>query len=198
MNILIAEDDNTSRLLLKTVLERNGHEVIACTDGRSALEAIEEPMAPRLAILDWMMPELDGTEVIRSIRSRAATKEMYLILLTAKDQRKDIVDGLDAGADDYLTKPFDRSELLARLRVGIRVLELQSALHARVTELEHALDEIHVLKGLVPICAGCKRIRNDDGYWQEVETYIANRSEVEFSHGMCPDCLAKYYPEISS
>jgi len=195
MRVLIAEDDLTSHKILKAVLDKWGYEVVSTYNGREAWKALRDADSPRLAILDWMMPEMDGIEIIRKIRERSELKTMYIILLTAKGRKEDIVSGLETGADDYIAKPFDREELHARVQVGQRVLELQSALEDRIKELQDALDQIKTLKGLVPMCASCKKIRDDEGYWQEVEAYMMEHSEMEFSHGLCPDCLKKHYPE---
>ncbi len=195
MRVLIAEDDLTSHKILKAVLDKWGYEVVSTRNGREAWQALQDADSPRLAILDWMMPEMDGVEIIRKIRERSESKTIYIILLTARGRKEDIVSGLEAGADDYITKPFDREELHARVHVGQRVLELQSALEDRIQELQDALDQIKTLKGLIPMCASCKKIRDDEGYWQQVETYIMERSGAEFSHGLCPDCLKKHYPE---
>ena len=195
MRVLIAEDDVTSHQILMAVLNKWGYEVVSTRNGREAWQALQDAASPRLAILDWMMPEMDGVEIIRKIRERSESKTMYIILLTAKGRKEDIVSGLETGADDYITKPFDREELHARVQVGQRVVELQCALEDRIQELQDALDQIKTLKGLIPMCASCKKIRDDEGYWQQVETYIMERSEAEFSHGLCPDCLKKHYPE---
>lgn len=128
MRILIAEDDNTSRNMLKAVLIKSGHEVIEAVDGISALTAMRRPNAAQLAILDWMMPGMDGVEVVRRIRALHFPSPPYLIMLTAKGEKADIISGLNAGADDYLTKPFDAGELRARVEVGRRLVEMQSAL----------------------------------------------------------------------
>ena len=144
--------------------------------------------APRLAILDWMMPEMDGTEVCRRIRQSQTSAPPYIILLTAKSSKADIVEGLAAGANDYITKPFDREELLARVRVGVTVLKLQQSLAERVTDLEEALAQVRVLQGILPICSYCKQVRDDKNYWQSVERYVSKHSEAKFSHGICPQC----------
>jgi diguanylate cyclase (GGDEF)-like protein len=137
MRILIAEDDPVSRQVLATRLRNWGDEVIACPDGTSAWEALQKPDAPKLAILDWMMPGLDGLEVCRRVRGLTGRAYSYLLLLTARSQREDVVAGLEAGADDYLTKPVDLNELRARLRAGHRILELQDQLLAAQEELRH-------------------------------------------------------------
>jgi response regulator RpfG family c-di-GMP phosphodiesterase len=115
----------------------------------------------------------------------------YVIMLTARSRKEDVAAGLTAGADDYLVKPFDRNELQARIQVGERILRLQAELTARVQELELALTRVKLLSGLLPICCYCKKIRNDQNYWQQVETYVKDHSEAEFSHGICPDCYEK-------
>jgi len=140
---------------------------------------------------------MDGAEVCRRARSQEMGRLLYIILLTAKGRKEDIVQGLTAGADDYIIKPFDRSELKARINVGERILRLQAELAARVKELELALTNVKLLQGLLPICCYCKRIRNDQNYWQQVDTYIADHSEAQFTHGICPECREKIVrPEL--
>ena len=196
MKIMIAEDDLTSRTLLTAVLKKQGHEVEATVNGAEAWRAMQQPDAPRLAILDWMMPELDGVEVCRRIRTLQTDQPPYIIMLTAKSEKKNIVTGLEAGADDYLAKPYDPGELYARVEVGRRMLELQAAMADKVQELQNALNDVRTLRGIIPICASCKNIRDDRGYWNKVEAYIRDHSEAEFSHGICPECMKKLYPEF--
>lgn len=128
MKILIAEDEALSRRLLEKTLERSGYEVIAVESGRQALEYLSRPDGPRLALLDWMMPELDGPQVCSEIRKRSEQPYVYMVLLTSRGSKQDTVAGLESGADDYLTKPFNTEELKARLRVGERVLHLEDRL----------------------------------------------------------------------
>lgn len=128
MRILIAEDDEVSRRVLEGFLTRWGYDLVITRDGAEAWEALEKEGAPQMAILDWMMPGMDGLEVCRRVRQRGAESYVYILLLTARDQRQDVVAGIEAGADDYLTKPFDAGELRARLRAGRRILALQEAL----------------------------------------------------------------------
>lgn len=192
MKILIAEDDNVSRKLLESTLMRWDHEVITTVNGEEALDVLQSPNAPQLAILDWMMPRMDGVEVVRKVRAEGVSPPAYLILLTARDSIDDVVTGLDAGANDYLTKPFNRNELQARVNVGIRVMDLENRLARRIHELEDALNTIKTLKGLIPICAYCKKIRNDGDYWEQLEVYISEHSNAEFSHGICPQCYEQH------
>lgn len=128
MKILIAEDDPVSRRLLEATLCKWGHEVIVCADGSIAWQVLQQADAPPLAILDWMMPGMDGVQVCRAVRTRATEPYVYLILLTAKQQKTDVITGLEAGADDYIIKPFDSNELRMRLRAAGRILNLQAEL----------------------------------------------------------------------
>jgi CheY-like chemotaxis protein len=189
MKILVAEDDPVSRRVIEATLSKFGYEVVLVADGAQAWAALQGEDPPKLAILDWMMPEIDGVEICRRVRSLSTTTPPYLMLLTAKDQKKDVVVGLDAGANDYLTKPFDRSELCARIQVGTEVLRLQEALALRVLELEDAVSQVKQLQGLLPICSYCKKIRDEQNYWQRVENYLSNHTQVVFSHSICPDCF---------
>jgi DNA-binding response OmpR family regulator len=149
-----------------------------------------------VAILDWVMPGLPGTEICRRLRARADGVPPHLILVTSRERTEDIVTGLEAGADDYLAKPFMPEELRARVRVGVRVWTLQQRLAAQVEELQAALAHVNRLQGLLPICAYCKKIRNEQNYWQQVEGYIADNSDATFTHGICPDCEEKVREEI--
>jgi DNA-binding response OmpR family regulator len=191
MKILVAEDDAVIRRLLEVTLLGWGYEVQLTCDGEAACAALQGNAPPPLALLDWMLPGMDGLEICRRVRSTSAGKAIYIILLTTRNRKEDVIAGLDSGADDYVTKPFDREELRARLRAGCRIMELQSSLAARVAELEESAAQIIKLDGLLPICAWCKKVRDDQDYWQEVETYVASHTEARFTHGICPDCLAR-------
>ena len=197
MKILIAEDDTVSRRLLEATLGKFGFEVVSVANGSAAWAVLQGADSPSLAILDWMMPEMDGVEICRRVRQLPTTTPPYLILLTAKSEKSDVVMGLDSGADDYLTKPFDSSELRARIQVGTHVLELQKNLVDRVRELEDALSQVKQLQGLLPVCSYCKKVRSEENYWQRVESYLAEHAQVVFSHGICPDCLHSQVVEIA-
>jgi phosphoserine phosphatase RsbU/P len=189
MKILIADDDPFIRRLLEFTLLGWGHEVIAVADGMQAWRVLERVEPPCLIILDWVMPEIDGLELCRRVRSARAEDALYLILLTSNAEKSDVVAGLAAGANDYVTKPFDDGELYARIQVGLRMLELQRRLADRIEEISQAMVRVRQLQGLLPICAYCKSIRNDQNYWQRVEHYICAHADVKFSHGICPTCL---------
>ena len=188
MRVLIAEDDAVSRMVLEAALTKWGHEVVVTTDGEAAWETLKRDDAPRLAVLDVMMPGLDGIEICRRLREQTSMTPVYVILLTAMAAKGDIVRGLDAGANDYVTKPFDHDELRARVRVGATVVELQRSLAERVNELVLAVSQVKRLEGILPICSYCKHVRDDGNYWQQVETYISEHSDARFSHSICPGC----------
>jgi sigma-B regulation protein RsbU (phosphoserine phosphatase) len=197
MRALIAEDDRVAAQMLSRTLTRWEFDVTVTGDGEEAWRHLQSATSPTLAILDWMMPKMEGADVCRRVRQELPLANMYLILLTSLESRSDIVRGLDAGADDYVVKPFDPEELRARVQVGVRVLTLQERLAERVTELQAALSNVKQLHGLLPICSYCKRIRGDDQYWQQVESYIADRSEAQFSHGICPSCFVDLEKQIA-
>jgi DNA-binding response OmpR family regulator len=194
MNVLVADDEVIFRRMVRGVLARAGHEVVEAAAGDEALGLLTAADAPPMAILDWMMPGIDGVDLCRALRAHEGRVSPYLILLTSKDRREDIVSGLEAGADDYLTKPFDAGELRARVRVGERILGLQQALADRVIALEQALTHVRQLEGLLPICAWCHKIRDDGNYWQSVERYVSERSTARFTHTICPDCRTTVMP----
>jgi phosphoserine phosphatase RsbU/P len=147
--------------------------------------------------MDWMMPGVDGLELCRRVRAIDARLPTYLMLLTSRSSREDIVAGLQAGADDYVVKPFDEAELQARLQVGVRVVQLQVSRADRVRDLEDALARVKQLQGLLPICSYCKKIRDDRNYWQQVEQYVTDRTEARFTHGICPTCYERHVkPEL--
>jgi len=206
MKILIVEDDSTSRLILRSVLNKCGYDVVEAVDGEGAWEVLRGADAPRLVIADWIMPGMDGLELVRRVRSMPVRPDgagsepggrPYMIMLTSRDKKDDVVVGLDAGADDYLTKPFDPGELRARVAVGQRMVEMEDGLVLKVRELSQALDHIRTLQGILPICSFCKKIRDDQGYWNQVEAYISRHSDAQFSHSVCPECMKKHYPEFS-
>jgi len=189
MRILIADDDRVAATILRRAAERLGLDPVVAHDGEQAWHLLQEHPAVVIAILDWMMPGADGLELCRRIRQDAARSHMYVMLLTGRDGRADLVAAFDAGADDYLTKPFDGEELRARVQVGIRIVSLQERLAERVAELQAALSKVKQLSGLLPICSYCKRIRSDEDYWEQMESFVSEHSEAEFSHGICPTCL---------
>ncbi len=183
MNILIVDDDATSRLVLEATLKKLGHQVTVAKDGAEAWSAFEKGSVPVL-ISDMVMPGVDGLQLCRRIRATDRPQYTYIILLTTVTGKYGYLVGMKAGADDFVTKPFDEELLAARLAVAERILHLQS--------------QVKQLAGLLPICSLCKKVRDDQNYWHQVETYVAKRSEARFSHGYCPDCFKKMVREIEA
>ncbi|MEW6304151.1 MAG: response regulator [Verrucomicrobiota bacterium] len=173
MKIVIAEDDPVSQKILRVTLEKLGHTVVAANHGREAWEALLATKA-KIIVSDWMMPEMDGLELCRKIRARPAKEYVYFIMLTARTGATNYHQAMDAGVDDFLTKPLSHEELTIRLRVAGRILEF--------------IDQIRELKRLLPICMYCKKIRDDQDYWHQVEAYLHDHTGTDFSHSICPEC----------
>jgi CheY-like chemotaxis protein len=188
MKLLLAEDDPATCGALEMLATQWGYAVTAVGDGAAAWEVLQQADAPRLALLDWMMPIMDGLEVCRRARQQFVHDPPYLILVTGHDTETDLVAALGGGADEYVQKPVSPAELQVRLKVGQRVVELQTRLAERVRELEKALASVKQLQGLLPICSYCKKIRDDHNYWRQLEEYISAHSPTQFSHSICPDC----------
>ena len=188
MRILTADDDAVSRTLLVRTLERWGHEVEVVDEGLAACRRLVEPGGPTLAILDWGMPGLEGPEVCRQVRAAAPRMQPYLVMLTARRAPEDLAVALEAGADDFLSKPFNRVELMARLHAGMRILNLHRALTDRIQELEESRQREHDLRTLTPICWYCKKIRGDKDDWEPIDRYLAEHG-YRFTHAVCPSCL---------
>ncbi|MCK6473509.1 MAG: response regulator transcription factor [Planctomycetes bacterium] len=197
MEILIAEDDATAQKVLENCVRRWGYEPRTARNGAEACDILLDPKGPDLAILDCLMPVMNGLDVCRKVRGTRVADPPYLILLTGKDAKEDVVCGLEAGADDYLTKPFHNQELHARIKTGVRLLNMRMRLSDRIKQLEDALLRIKILQGLLPMCAWCKKVRNDSHYWQQVETYISEHSDIRFTHCICPDCLKREQAKIT-
>src|SRR5687767_13082706 len=199
LQVLVADDEPVSRTVVGAMLKKAGYVVHYAPDGEQAWKRLNSPNPPALALLDWEMPGLQGPEVIQRIRGKQVHVPTYVILLTSRDSSADIVQGLRGGADDYVTKPANEDELIARVSVGARVVQLQTALADRVRSLEEALANVKALQTLLPMCAYCKSIRNDQNYWEKVETYFTQHSNVAFTHSYCPNCYERFVrPELEA
>ena len=201
LQVLVADDEPVSRTIVGAMLKKAGYPVSFANDGEQAWKMLDSDHPPSVAVLDWEMPGLQGPEVIERLRSKPSQSQSptYVILLTSRDSSADIVRGLRAGADDYVTKPANEDELVARVNVGARVVQLQAALADRVRSLEEALANVKALQTLLPMCAYCKSIRNDQNYWEKVETYFTQHSNVSFTHSYCPNCYERFVrPELEA
>ncbi len=199
IKILIVEDDPFfQRVLLKRFMAE-GYQVFAASDGREGMKAIVS-FEPDLVISDWMMPEVDGLELCQSVKTGLKEGAPYFILLTAKGEISNKLLGLETGADDYLVKPCDPGELMARVRAGLRIVLLNQELRETVGQLQETNAELVSIKRpaqLLPVCAVCHRVREGDGPWQHLDEYLQSRGRMEFSHGVCPDCKATHYPVMN-
>lgn len=160
MRILIADDSNVSRHLLESIVKKWGYQVITTADGNQAWDALQQPDAPRMAILDWMMPGLTGPEVCRLVRQKGIEPYTYILLLTSRTQKEDVIEGMTAGADDYVVKPFDQQELNVRLRAGRRIIDLQDELLKAQAALRHqathdALTGVNNRGQITEVLEGC-------------------------------------------
>jgi DNA-binding response OmpR family regulator len=160
------------------MLKKLGYETIALSDSHEALVVLCSPHAPKIAILDWMMPKYSGIDICKKVRVRSTPISTYILILTCKDKPEDVEEALGAGANDFITKPFEPVEFKARIAAGVKIVSLES--------------ELKTLTGLLPICAWCKKIRLEGNQeWMRIEDYVEKNSYAQFSHGGCPDCLAK-------
>lgn len=171
--ILLVDDNPENLQFMGKVLSKNNYEVGVAQSGQQALNFVKKAQ-PDLILLDVMMPEMDGFEVCRRLKSQLVTQHIPVIFLTAKTETEDIIKGFEAGGVDYVTKPAITEELLARIRTHI---------------------EVKILRGLLPICSNCKKVRDDKGFWKQIDEYIERHSHAVFSHGICPDCLQELYGE---
>ncbi len=197
LNILVVDDEPDILFATARILRSAGHRVEEAETGEQCLRMITESR-PDLVLLDVMLPDRSGYEVCRQIKGNSASSGIYVMLLSGKKTTADDQsEGLEIGADGYLARPVAKRELLARVEAMARIIRAERARDRLIEELRAALDSIKILKGLLPICANCKKIRNDMGYWEKVETYVTSHSEATFSHGICPECMMKLYPEFA-
>lgn len=192
MNLLIADDEITSLVLLESLVKSLGYDFQSASNGYIALEKFYE-LKPEIILLDWNMPGFTGLELIELIRNAENEIEPYIIMITAKNEKESLEDALNKGADDYITKPFHPGELKARIGSGKRVIELQKDLYSKIKDLNNANSHITRLQELIPICMYCRKIRNDKETWEKIEEYLEKQPDVKLSHGICPDCMAKYH-----
>lgn len=182
MKILIVDDDQDCINVTRLIVERCGYEPIAVSDSTRAMEVIADNNI-QVVISDWVMPVMSGLDLVRALRADASQRPyIYFIVLTGTKLGKiNFMEAMDAGADDYMEKPANRELLKVRLRVAQRILSLDT--------------EVNTLKALIPVCSGCRRVRRDDKAYESLEAYISKNSAIRFTHGLCPECIEKLYPE---
>ncbi|MBI9092091.1 MAG: response regulator [Desulfobacterium sp.] len=194
-DILVVDDTKENLSVLVETLGKEGYTVRPALSGKIALTAAQKQL-PDLVLLDIIMPDMGGYQVCEAFKSDPLLKEIPIIFISALSDVTDKVKGFSAGGVDYICKPFHTEELLARVETHISLRRLKKDLEARNKKLQLALDEIKTLRGIIPICAHCKKIRDDQGYWEQLETYLHEHSHAKFSHGICPECIKTHYPEI--
>lgn len=209
MAILIVDDSSDQHLLLRSILEKAGHTDVQAVDSAHAafaalnLEGDRSPTRVDLILMDVLMPEIDGVSACKQIKQKEHLRDIPVIMVTAKTDLSNLKEAFSAGAMDYINKPVNGVELLARVTSALTLKkemdcrkEREAELRRSNDDLQRALKEVKVLRGLIPICASCKKIRNDGGFWQQLEEYLGEHSEAEFSHGLCQPCIKKLYPGV--
>ena len=183
MKILTVEDDLVARKILVQALHRLGYATVEAANGEEALQVMEKESV-RVIVSDWLMPGIDGLELCRRIRFRVNSEYTYFILLTSREaDATNQREAIEAGVDDFLSKPLDMQELWMRLHVSERILKFTT--------------QVRQLEAFLPICSYCKKVRDDQNYWQQIEAYINERTGSEFSHSICPDCYQRVIiPEL--
>jgi len=201
-SLILLVDDNVRNLQLLGNLLNEYYKTAVALDGVEAL-ALVRKRRPDLILLDIMMPKMNGFQVCETLKAEKETKEIPIIFLTGKTDTESVIKGFEIGANDYIQKPFNQKELLARVKTHLSLQKahdmqkrLVSEKEKLISDLQKALKEIKTLRGLIPICSFCKKIRNDDQYWEEIDIYIRKHTDALFSHGICPDCVVKHYPNL--
>jgi len=190
-DILIADDTPEQLTVLRQMLAEQNYMVRPALNGEIAIKAANES-PPDLILLDIRMPGMDGYEVCQQLKSEEKTRKIPVIFISALNELDDKVKAFSLGGVDYITKPFQTEEVLARIKTHLTLRNLQKSLEDKNAQLQNALDEIKTLQGIIPICANCKKVRDDENYWNEVEGYL-KKMDIMLSHSVCPDCSKKLF-----
>ena len=193
--ILVVDDDPDILFATERLLKKEGFEVTGADTGNQCLEKVAGDQ-PDLILLDVDLPDISGTEVCQTIKTSPDFPRIYIMMLSAqKISSDDKAYGLDAGADGYIGRPVANRELVSRVNSMVRLIRAERKTDSYIKELEQAMEKIKVLSGILPICMHCKQIRDDKGYWNQLEQFIQSHSSAQFSHSLCEACFEKYYPE---
>ena len=202
-NILVVDDSKMNLRILVEALSSEGYTVRPALSGQIAIEAARKE-TPDLILLDILMPGMDGYQVCKALKADKELRDVPVIFISALGDVADKVKGFSAGGVDYISKPFQAEEVLARVETHLTLRNLQKDLEEKNTrlqelneQLQQAFDEIKTLKGILPVCGHCKKIRDTNETWQTMEDYLSDHSEAEFSHGVCPECAKKYYSDYN-
>jgi len=201
--VLVTDDDPDMLLLTTMILEEEGYEVMQAKTGSGCLHAVAA-FHPDLVLLDVMLPDMSGIKVCQTIKATEASRNTFVILVSGIRISSDYqAEGLNVGADGYIIKPVTNKEFIARVQSMVRIKRAEDALREKekeqqklIAKLQEALAEIKTLKGFIPICASCKKIRDDEGYWNQLESYISKHTDCIFTHGICPQCAEEYTREM--
>jgi PleD family two-component response regulator len=192
-DILIVDDTPENLTVLRQMLAEQNYMVRPALNGEIAIKAANVS-PPDLILLDIRMPGTNGYEVCKQLKSEEKTRGIPVIFISALNELDDKIKAFSLGGVDYITKPFQAEEVLARIKTHLTLRGLQKSLEEKNAQLQKALGEIKILQGIIPICANCKKVRDDNGFWNQVEAYITEHSEAKFSHGICPTCAKELYP----
>ena len=201
---VLVTDDSPDILLMSAMLLRGaGYEVLEASTGRECLDAVRTHH-PDLVLLDVMLPDMTGVQVCGQIKNDESLKDIFVILASGiQISSEHQAEGLDIGADGYIVRPIPNKEFLARVQAGERIKRAEDTLRENereqerlVSQLREALVEIKALRGLIPICMSCKKIWDDEGYWDQLESYLTKHTDAVLARGLCPECLRKAVTEI--
>jgi DNA-binding response OmpR family regulator len=202
LKILVTDDDPDLRMVATTILEKAGYEILEATTGQECLDTVRK-FRPDLVLLDVMLPDISGIDVCMQIKADTQLQTSVILLSGVLVSSEYQAEGLNVGADGYITRPVSNKELLARVHSMARIILAEEKLREKerdqeklIMKLQEALAEIKTLRGFIPICAACKKIRDDEGYWNRLEEYISQRTDAVFSHGLCPECADKMKAEL--
>ncbi|MCF8037948.1 MAG: response regulator [Desulfohalobiaceae bacterium] len=196
IKILLVDDDPDVLMATSRVIGAEGYQVFEASSGAECME-LAKIHHPDLILLDVILPDIEGIELCNAIKSDPSLKKIFVILISGlRTSSIEQAEGLDVGADGYIARPVSNKELKARVKAFVRILSAERERDRLIQELQEALSTIKQLSGLLPICSHCKKIRDDQGYWSQLEAYIQKHSEAVFTHSICRECAGKLYPDL--